>query len=142
MINRKAKYNYEILEEYRAGIVLNGSEVKSIKANEMSVDESYCLFVNGELFIRGMYVKPYEKSMDKQNPTRDRKLLLRKSELRKIEAKLTDKGLTLVPLVVTNKGIVKIIIGIGRGKKNWDKKMKIKLQDLDKELKMSVNFVH
>jgi SsrA-binding protein len=134
MINRKAKFNYNILEEYRAGIVLTGSEVKSIKANEMSVDESYCLFINGELYIRGMYVKPYEKSHEKMEPVRDRKLLLRKSELRKIESILGDKGLTLVPLMVTNKGLIKIIIGIGRGKNNYDKRNTIKERDAKREL--------
>lgn len=134
MINRKAKFNYNILEEYRAGIVLTGSEVKSIKANEMSVDESYCLFINGELYIRGMYVKPYEKSREKMEPVRDRKLLLRKRELRKIEATLVDKSLTLVPLVVTNKGIIKVVIGIGRGKKDYDKRNSIKEREVKREL--------
>jgi len=134
MVNRKAKFNYNILEEYKAGIVLTGPEVKSIKANEMSVDESYCLFINGELYIRGMYVKPYEKSREKIEPTRDRKLLLRKSELRKIESTLTDKGLTLVPLVVTNKGLIKVIIGVGRGKKDYDKRNAIKDRESKREL--------
>lgn len=134
MINRKAKFNYNILEEYRAGIVLTGSEVKSIKANEMSVDESYCLFINGELYIRGMYVKPYEKSREKIEPTRDRKLLLRKSELRKIESALTDKGLTLIPVAITNKGLIKVIIGIGRGKKDYDKRNSIKERESKREL--------
>jgi SsrA-binding protein len=134
MVNRKAKFNYNILEEFKAGIVLKGSEVKSVKAGELSVDESYCLFVDGELYIRGMYIKPYEKSLDKLNPTRDRKLLLKKKELNKIQLQLNDKGLTLVPLVVTNKGLIKVIIGIGKGKKNWDKRQSIKDRDVKREL--------
>src|ERR1700739_2089804 len=109
MINRKVKFNYEILEEYRCGIVLTGADVKSIKANEMSVDESYCLFVSGELYIRGMYVKPYDKSRDITEPRRDRKLLLKKRELRKIESILTDKGLTVIPIMVTTKGLIKVV---------------------------------
>jgi SsrA-binding protein len=134
MVNRKAKFNYTILEEFRCGIVLLGSEVKSVKANEMSIDESYCLLINGELFIRGMYIKPYEKSRDALNPTRDRKLLLRKKELNKIESQMSDKGLTIVPLVVTDKGLIKVIVGIGRGKKNYDKRQSLKAKDAEREI--------
>lgn len=134
MVNRKAKFNYTILEEFKCGIVLLGSEVKSVKSNEMSIDESYCLLINGELFIRGMYIKPYEKSRDALNPTRDRKLLLRKKELNKIESQMSDKGLTIVPLVVTDKGLIKVVIGIGRGKKNYDKRQSLKAKDAEREI--------
>jgi len=134
MVNRKAKFNYNILEEYKAGIVLKGCEVKSIKSNEMSVDESYCLFINDELYIRGMYIKPYNMSREVIDPRRDRKLLLRKKELKKIKTILSDKGLTIVPLVITTDKLIKVIIGIGRGKKLWDKRESIKEKDIKREL--------
>ena len=83
MVNRKVRFNYDILEEYKAGIVLIGSEVKSIKSGDVSVDGSYCFFKDGELFIKNMYVKPYESSRNEMDPRRDRKLLLKKKEIKK-----------------------------------------------------------
>ena len=105
--NRKARFNYEILEEYNAGIVLIGSEVKSIKSGHVSIEEAYCYFKDGELFIKNMYVKPYEMSRDELDSKRDRKLLLKKSELRKLESTISEKGLTLIPLMLTNKKRIK-----------------------------------
>jgi SsrA-binding protein len=134
MVNRKARFNYNILEEYKAGIVLVGSEVKSIKSNNTSIEGSYCYFKEGELFIKNMYVKPYESSRDDIDPRRDRKLLLKKKEIRKLEIMVNEKGLTIIPLVLKNEGRVKVIIGVGRGKKLYDKKETIKERDIKKQL--------
>ena len=134
MINRKAKFEYHILEEYKAGIVLFGPEVKSIRAGNASIDEAYCLVVNGEIYIRNMYIKPYDNALDNSEPRRDRKLLLSKKEINKIEKTLIDKGLTIVPLHTLEKGFIKIVVGIAKGKKLFDKRQTIKDRDSDREL--------
>lgn len=135
MVNRKVRFNYDILEEYKAGIVLIGSEVKSIKSGDVSVDGSYCFFKDGELFIKNMYVKPYESSRNDLDPRRDRKLLLKKKEIKKLQIALSEKGLTIIPLALKNEGRIKVIIGVGRGKKLYDKKETIKERDIKKQLK-------
>ncbi|MFN7656205.1 MAG: SsrA-binding protein [bacterium] len=135
MVNRKVRFNYDILEEYKAGIVLIGSEVKSIKSGDVSVDGSYCFFKDGELFIKNMYVKPYESSRNDLDPRRDRKLLLKKKEIKKLQIALSEKGLTIIPLALKNEGRIKVIIGVGRGKKIYDKKETIKERDIKKQLK-------
>lgn len=135
MVNRKVRFNYDILEEYKTGIVLIGSEVKSIKSGDVSVDGSYCFFKDGELFIKNMYVKPYESSRNDLDPRRDRKLLLKKKEIKKLQTVVNEKGLTIVLLNIKNEGRIKIIIGVGRGKKLYDKKETIKERDIKKQLK-------
>lgn len=134
MINRKARYEYFILEEYTAGIILVGSEIKSIREGNASIDEAYCLLVDGELFIRNMYVKPYEYARDNHEPRRDRKLLLKKKEIRKIQRTLID-GLTIIPLSTSFvHGRLKMTVGIAKGKKLYDKRETIKKRDNDREL--------
>lgn len=133
--NRKARFEYNILENYTAGIVLLGSEIKCIRDGKANITDAYCIFINGELFIRNMYVAPYDRAQKPHEPKRDRKLLLTKKELKKIDAKLIDKGLTIIPLKVHVNNLIKIEVGIGKGKKLFDKKQSIKERDIDRETK-------
>ncbi len=134
--NRKAKVKYEFLEEYEAGISLTGSEVKSAKAGHVSIDEAFAVVRDGEAFILNMYIAPYEKSFRGHEPRRTRKLLLHKHEIKRIMGKLTQKGLTLVPLsVYTNeRGFIKIKLALARGKKSYDRREEIKKRDMEREL--------
>jgi len=133
--NRKARHEYEILEEFKTGMVLVGSEVKSIRDGKASIAESYCLLINGEMFIRNMHIDPYEKAQTPHEVRRDRKLLLKKQELKRIGNKMIDKGLALVPLrIFEEKGIFKLQIAIGKGKKLYDKRQSIKERDVSRDL--------
>lgn len=133
--NRKATFDYFILDKFYAGIILEGPEVKSIRKGDASISEAFCYMKDGELWIKGMYVKPYKHSRIEFDSVRDRKLLLKKKELRKIADELADKGKTLIPLSVNNEGrLIKVNIGIGKGKKNYDKRETIKKRDSDREL--------
>ena len=133
--NRKAGFNYIIDEKYDAGIILSGNEVKSVKENQINFNDSYCLFVNEELWLRGFFISE-NKFGKKENPTRDRKILLKKKELRKIHDKTKEKGFTIVPTKIyqNSKGIIKIEIGIGKGKNQYDKRETIKKRDIEREL--------
>ncbi len=134
--NRKAYFNYSIGDKYVAGVQLIGTEVKSIKDGNLNFNDSYCLFVNDELFIRGVHVSDYSFG-EKHENTRDRKLLLNKRELKKIKNTVKEKGLTIVPLkgFFSERGFFKIEIGIGKGKREFDKRETIKKRDIDRELK-------
>ncbi len=134
--NKKARFDYEILETFQAGIVLIGQEVKAIKTGHISIKGSYVLMRDNELFLIGANIPPYQpKNAPKDyEPERLRKLLLTKSEIKHLIGKTKQKGLTLVPLkVYTVKGKVKITFGIGRGKKKYDKRETIKKRDFDRE---------
>ena len=122
--NKKAFHDYFIEDTYEAGIALVGTEVKSLRAGKCSVKESFIRVENGEVYIYGMHISPYEKgNIFNKDPLRVRKLLLHRYEINKIEAKLKEKGLTLVPLKVYFKdSLVKIEIGMARGKKLYDKR--------------------
>ena len=118
--NKKAYFNYEILDKYVAGIQLFGTEVKSIRASKVSFTDAYCLFINNELWLRGIHIAEYAfGSYNNHVPKRDRKLLLNKKELLKIRKKTLEKSLTIVPLGIffSNSGFVKLEIAIARGKK-------------------------
>lgn len=133
--NRKARHEYTILEEYKTGMVLVGSEVKSIRDGKASIAESYCVLINGELFIRNMNIEPYEKAQTPHEVRRDRKLLLKKQELKRIGNKMIDKGLAIVPLrIFEDGGIFKMQIAIGKGKKLYDKRQTIKDRDISRDL--------
>lgn len=134
--NRKAHFNYSIGDKYVAGVQLIGTEVKSIKDGDLNFNDSYCLFVNDELFIRGVHISDYSFG-EKHENVRDRKLLLNKKELKKIKNTVKEKGLTIVPLkgFFSERGFFKIEIGIGKGKREFDKRETIKKRDIDKELK-------
>lgn len=140
--NRKSYFDYEILENYTAGIVLLGSEVKSIRNKDVSIKEAYCHIENGEMWIMGMHIAQFKESGTYQNhePVRDRKLLLNKKEIKKLQEKVAQKGLTIIPLkiILTEIGLIKVDIGLGQGKKNYDKKQAIKLRDLERDLKTNL----
>lgn len=133
--NRKAWHEYHIGETFEAGIVLVGTEVKSIRLSKASLQESYCKFENGELWIVGMYVAPYEQgNRFNVDPTRPRKLLLHNAELDKIHKGLEEKGLTLVPLkLYFTRGYAKLSIALAKGKKLWDKREAIADRDVERE---------
>ena len=122
--NRKAFHDYFVLERYEAGIELSGTEVKSIRAGTLNLKDAYCLVKNGEIFVRGMHVSPYEKgNIFNRDPDRDRRLLMHKKEIGKLGAKVAQEGLALVPLSVYFKDSrVKVEVGLCRGKKLYDKR--------------------
>ena len=138
--NRKANYNYFLLEEYVAGIALIGCEVKSIRNRDVNMSDSYCTFVGNELVIKNMHISPYKNSgftYKDYDPKRDRKLLLTKRELRKLQKDVQAKGYTIVPvnLYTNDKGLVKLTIAMAKGKHTYDKSQTIKERDLDREMK-------
>lgn len=138
MNNRQAYFNYYIEDKYVAGIVLLGTEVKSIRDGKLSFNDSFCLFDDGELWVRALYIASYSHGTANNHiEVHDRKLLLNKRELKKLQLKLKDKGYTIIPLKVffSEKGHVKVEIGLARGKKLHDKRDTIKNRDLDKEIK-------
>jgi SsrA-binding protein len=135
--NRQASYEYELLDKYVAGIVLTGTEIKSIREGKVNLQDGYCYFNNGELFVKGVNITPYAQGTHyNHEPTRERKLLLKRSELKKIEGKVEEKGLTLVPtrLFLNERGLAKMEIALGRGKKLHDKRDSIKERDAKREL--------
>lgn len=136
--NRKARFNYEILEDMECGIVLQGTELKPLRNGKSNLSDSYAKFINGELFLMQMHIPKYENgTYNNHDENRKRKLLLKKSELNRLERKLEEKHLTAVPLKVyfNSKGFVKVLVGIGRGKKNYDKRDAIKKRDSDRDIK-------
>lgn len=136
--NRQAFFHYNIDDTYIAGIVLMGTEVKSMRDGKVSFNDSYCIFYGNELWIRGMYIAEYSLGTSNNHiAVHDRKLLLHKKELKKIQAKTKEKGLSIIPLKIffTDKNLAKLEIGIGRGKKVHDKRDSIKKRDTERELK-------
>jgi SsrA-binding protein len=133
--NRRAFHEYEILERYECGIVLQGTEVKSMKNGKFSFVDSYARIRNGELWLIGLHITPYDfGNINNHEPVRDRKLLVRHDELAKIRRKVDEKGLTLIPLSFYLKGgLVKMELGIGRGKKLHDKRSSIKEKDIQRQ---------
>ena len=136
IINRKAKFDYFIEDEFEAGIVLTGTEIKSIRAGHCNLKDCYGVVKNGEVFLLNMFIGQYKEGyIFNHSETRSRKLLLHKKEIRKIEDSISLNGLTLVPLkgyFKDNK--FKILVGIGRGKKNYDKRESIKERDIKREV--------
>ena len=134
--NKKARFDYEILETFQAGIVLIGTEVKAIKTGHISIKGSYVIMRDNELFLIGANIPPYQPKNAPKNyePERLRKLLLTKSEIKHLIGKTKQKGLTLVPIkVYTVKGKIKILFGIGKGKKKYDKRETIKKREFQRE---------
>jgi SsrA-binding protein len=127
----KAYHNYTIIDEYDAGIVLVGSEVKSIKLGKANFSDSFCKFINNELYLVNLHVSEYEQAIEPHDVKRDRKLLLTKRELKKLQGKLQDDGITIVPLKIYFKnGFIKVKIATAKGKKNYDKRESLKTKDL------------
>lgn len=138
MNNRQAYFNYYIEDKYVAGIVLLGTEVKSIRDGKVSFNDAFCLFEKNELWVRGLYIAEYALGTANNHiAVHDRKLLLTGRELKKLQTKMKEKGFTIVPLKVffTDKNLVKVEIGLGRGKKLHDKRETIKERDTQKEIK-------
>ena len=135
--NRKAKYNYEILDTLECGIVLTGTEIKSLRNGKGNIRDSYAVVKNDEVFLINMHISAYENgNIFNHDETRMRKLLLHKKEVYKLRDKVRLEGFTLVPLKVYLKdGRAKVLIGVGRGKKNYDKREDIKKRDNDREIR-------
>lgn len=137
ILNKRARFDYEILEKFSAGIVLSGTEIKSIRLGKASITESFCEFSNDELFAINMYVEEYSFGNQFNHKARsERKLLLNRRELRSLAKSVQTKGLTIIPLkLYTNeKGLAKLEIGLCKGKKNYDKRESIKERDVNRDI--------
>ena len=135
--NRQASYEFELLDKYVAGIVLTGTEIKSIREGKVNLQDGYCYFNTGELFVRGVNITPYAQGTHYNHEAqRERKLLLKRMELKKLERKVEEKGLTLVPvrLFINDCGFAKLEVALAKGKKMHDKRENIKERDAKREL--------
>ncbi len=135
--NRRARFDYQFIEQFTAGIVLQGTEIKSIREGKAGLSDSYCYFRGGELYIKNLHITEYsEASFKNHEPLRERKLLLSKTELRKLEGKLKDRGLTIIPvrLFLSDRGFAKVEIALAKGKKEFDKREDIKKKDAEREV--------
>ena len=136
--NRSAHHDYFIEEKYNAGMVLVGTEIKSIRDGKVSFTDSFCIFHHGELWVKNMHIAEYRFGTTNNHiAVHDRKLLLQKKELRRLEGRMKDKGFTILPLRIffNEKGLAKLEIGLGRGKKLYDKRETIKERDTEREIK-------
>ncbi len=135
--NKRATFDYEIIEDWTAGIVLTGTEIKSLRLGKASLVDSYCYFSNGELWIRGLNISLYHwGTYNNHQPKRDRKLLLNRKELAKLERASQDVGLTIVALrlFINERGLAKVVIGLARGRKSYDKREYLKEKDAKREI--------
>ena len=135
ILNRKAKFNYFIIEEYEAGIELKGTEIKSLRKGSASLDDAYARVKQGEIFLTNMYIAKYEEgNIFNHNERRERKLLLHKNEIKKLDKEIELNHYTLIPLkVYFKRQYVKVLVGICKGKKNYDKREAIKKRDMERE---------
>lgn len=138
--NKKARFNYEIIEKIEAGIALKGTEVKSIRNRNVSIGESYAQIKDNEVFLHNLHISPYEQgNRENHDPIRVRKLLLHKHEIKKLVAKTQQKGLSLIPLsIYLRKGKIKVELAIGRGKRLVDKRESIKKKTIEREIERIV----
>lgn len=137
IVNRKAKFEYQFISEFEAGVMLTGTEIKSIRAGEANLKEAYCLFLRGELHIRNMFIAEYKYGTHNNHEVRrDRKLLLKKQEIKKLLRKVKEKGMTIVPykLFISDRGFAKIDIVLATGKRQYDKRATMKERDNKREL--------
>lgn len=135
--NRKASFEYSFLDKYVAGLQLTGTEIKSIREGKANIADGYCTFVKHELFVRNVHISEYkEGTYNNHEPKRDRKLLLQANELKKLQNKLKDKGLTIVPLriFINERGFAKLEIALAKGKKLFDKRQDLKQKDAKREI--------
>ncbi len=140
IVNRRAQYEYHFLELFEAGIVLQGTEIKSIRQGNANLSDAYCVFQYGDLYVRSMFIAEYEYgTYANHDPRRMRKLLLRRPELRKLERRVKERGLTIVPsrLYLSERGFAKLEIALAQGKKTHDKRETIKARDQKRELDRS-----
>ena len=136
--NRQAFFNYFIEQKFEAGIVLLGTEVKSIREGKLSFNDAFCILDNNEIWLRGLYIAEYKLGTNNNHiAVHDRKLLLKRREIGKLQAATKEKGLTIIPLKVflNEKNLVKVEIGVAKGKKLYDKRETIKKKDTDREMK-------
>tara|TARA_B100001079_G_C16241015_1_gene439024 strand:- start:90 stop:536 length:447 start_codon:yes stop_codon:yes gene_type:complete len=139
--NRKASFNYSFSDKYTAGVILKGSEIKSIKDQAVDFSNSYCIIKHNEIFIIGMNIKEYKfANLNNHDPDRDRKLLLNRKEINQIKKKVSEKKFSIIPtkLFMSSRGLIKIEIGLGKGKKEYDKREDIKQRDIDKRLRENI----
>ena len=137
IVNRKARFEFKFIDTYTAGLILTGTEIKSIREGRVNMQDAFCTFQDEELYVKQMHISPYtEGSYNNHEPTRMRKLLLSKKELRKLAGKSDEKGLTIVPvrMFITEKGWAKLEIALAQGKKLYDKREDIKQKDVKREL--------
>ena len=138
LVNRKAHFEYFFEATYIAGMVLSGTEIKSLRQGKASFNDSYCIFLKGELFVRSLHIAEYNFcTYTNHNPTQDRKLLLTKRELRKLENKIKEKGYSIIPIRIlfSENGLAKMEIGLGKGKKLYDKRNTIKDRESERDIK-------
>jgi len=136
--NRKAGFSYELLQTFEAGMVLLGSEIKSIRQAKVNMGDAYCLFIDGDLWVRHLHISAYkEASWLNHEPMRDKKLLLKRHELRKLQHRMKEKGYTVVPtrLFISERGLAKLEIALARGKKQHDKRDSIKDRDVERDMR-------
>jgi len=136
--NKKAYFNYEVIESLEAGIALRGSEVKSIREGRVSLKDSYAEIKNGEVFLLHMNISPYEQAnIFNHDPLREKKLLLHRQEIKRLIGKIREKGYTLIPtkVILNNKGKVKVEISLAKGKRTYEKKRAIKERDIEREVR-------
>jgi SsrA-binding protein len=141
--NRKAYFEFSIIEEFDCGIILTGSEVKSIRGGGITIVDAFAYFKSGEIWVKNLKVAPYKQAhkLDKHDDNREKKLLLNKKEINKIERLLVYKGTTLIPLgLFVQNNRIKVKIGVCKGKKLWNKKEDIKKRDIDRDTKREINF--
>lgn len=141
--NKRARFEYFFIDKYKAGIMLQGTEVKSVRLGRVSLSDSYCIFINNELWIRSLHIAEYKQGgIYNHELKRDRKLLLRKKELNKLQVKIKEKGLTIIPVAVfiNERGFVKIEIALSKGKKAYDKRDSIKQKDQRRDLERSLSY--
>lgn len=134
--NRRAKFDYQFIEKLVAGMILTGTEIKSIREGKAALVDSYCYFRNNELFIKNMNISEYSEGTHyNHEPNRERKLLLNKLELNKLQKKMKDQGLTIIPvrLFISDSGYAKLEIALAKGKKEFDKRESIKKRDIERE---------
>jgi len=139
--NKAAGFEFELLDRYEAGIVLTGTEIKSIRQQKVNVQDSFCQFMGNELFLINLHISPYEQgTYNNHTPKRERKLLLKRQELRKLQTKLEEKGLTIVltRLFINDSGLCKAEVALAKGKKLHDKRESIKERDIERELRRHV----
>ncbi len=142
VLNRKARFDYEILEEYEAGIVLTGTEIKSVRNGQVNLKDSYAIIRGNEIFLLNTHISRYEEgNIFNHDETRTRKLLLHKKEILKLDEKIKLQGLTLVPLkLYFKKNKAKVLIGLARGKKNYDKRETMKERDIKRNLEKEYKY--
>ncbi|MCC9166571.1 SsrA-binding protein SmpB [Pontibacter harenae] len=140
IVNRKASFEYQFLDKYTAGVMLKGTEIKSIREGKVNMQDGYCVFMNGELWLHNVHIATYtEGTHYNHEPMRARKLLLNKKELSRLEDKAQEQGVTIIPtrVFISDRGFAKVDIALARGKKLYDKRQDIKEKDVKRELDRS-----